>query len=123
MMMKLRRSIVLCLTALVCSAVVAYAQTPAQDAMAGPRIELTPAQRQTIYQSISSTQKNHAAPTGFRVSIGGTVPPGISLTPLPDTLTTLMPQVGAFEVAMIEKQVVLVDPQTRQIAAVIKGEE
>ena len=99
-----------------CSAVVASAQTPAQDAIAGPRIELTPAQRQTIYQSISSTQKNQAAPTGFRVSVGGTVPLGISLTPLPDTLTTLMPQVGAFEVAMIEKQVVLVDPQTRQVA-------
>lgn len=122
-MTKLRQSIVLCLAALVCSAVVASAQTPAQDAIAGPRIELTPAQRQTIYQSISSTQKNQAAPTGFRVSVGGTVPLGISLTPLPDTLTTLMPQVGAFEVAMIEKQVVLVDPQTRQVAAVIKGEE
>ena len=51
------------------------------------------------------------------------MPPGISLTPLPDTLTTLMPQVGAFEVAMIEKQVVLVDPRDLQIAAVIKGEE
>ena len=123
MMTKLHRSIVLGLAALVCSAVVASAQTPAQDAIAGPRIDLTPAQRQTIYQSISNTQKNQAAPTGFRVSVGGTVPAGISLTPLPDTLTTLMPQVRAFRVAMIEKQVVLVDPQTRQVAAVIKGEE
>jgi len=75
------------------------------------------------YQSISNTQKNYAAPTGFRVSIGGTVPPGISLAPVPGTLTALMPQVGAFEAAMIEKQVVLVDPQTRKVAVVIKGAE
>lgn len=121
--MTLGRTMMICLVALVCAAGVAAAQTPAQDAIAGPRIELSPAQRQTIYQSISATQKNHAAPTGFRVSVGGAVPPAISLTPLPDTLATLVPQVGAFEVAMIEKQVVLVDPQTRQVAAVIREEE
>jgi hypothetical protein len=121
--MKLGRSMMICVVALVCSAGVAAAQTPAQDAIDGPRIELSPAQRQTIYQSISTMQKNHAAPTGFRVSVGGTVPPAISLAPLPDTLATLMPQAGAFEVAMIEKQVVLVDPQTRQVAVVIRKEE
>ena len=57
-----------------------------------------------------------------RVSVGGRAPPAISLAPLPDTLATRAPQVGAFEVAMIEKQVVLVDPQTRQVAAVIREE-
>jgi hypothetical protein len=31
--------------------------------------------------------------------------------------------VGAFQAAIIEKQVVLVDPQTRQVTVVIKGEE
>lgn len=122
--MQLRRMMFsVCLAAWACSGAIAWAQTPAQDAAVGPRITLTTAQRQTIYQSISSTQKNHAAPTGFRVSVGGTVPPGIALAPVPDTLTALMPQVGGFETAMIEKQVVLVDPQNRQVAVVIKGEE
>lgn len=82
--MQPRRAIIsICLAACVSSAAIASAQTPAQDAAVGPRIELSTAQWQTIYQSISSTQKNHAAPTGFRVSIGGTVPPGISLAPVP----------------------------------------
>ena len=98
------------------------AQTPAQDARVGPHVKLTQAQRQTLYQSIVSTQKNQAAPIGFRVSIGGTVPPGIDLVPVPDTIVGLAPQLGRLEVAMIEKQVVLVEPQSRQIAAVIRGE-
>ncbi|MFZ1894407.1 MAG: DUF1236 domain-containing protein [Rhodoplanes sp.] len=124
MMIQPRRAMpFICIGAFLTAAALASAQTPAQDSAVGPQIELTPAQRQTIYQSISNTQKNHAAPTGFRVSIGGTVPPGIALSPMPDTLATLIPQVGAFEAAMIEKQVILVDPQTRQVTVVIKGEE
>jgi hypothetical protein len=124
MMMQPRRAMLFILIAArISCAAAASAQTPAQDAAVGPQIELTQAQRHTIYQSISSTQKNYAAPTGFRVSIGGTVPLGVSLAPLPDTLTTLVPEIGAFQVAMIEKQVVLVDPQTRRVVLVIKGVE
>lgn len=104
-------------------AAVAAAQTPAQDAAAGPHVELTPVQRQTIFQSVSATQKNHAAPIGFRVSVGATVPSAITLAPLPDTLRDIAPQASGYEVAMIEKQVVLVDPQTRHVAAVIRGGE
>lgn len=100
----------------------ATAQTATQDAATGPRIELSDAQRHTIYQSVSRTQKNHAAPTGFRVSIGATVPPGVDIAPMPDTLVTLMPDAKPFAVAMIEKQVVLVDPSTRRVATVITEE-
>jgi hypothetical protein len=96
-----------------------FAQTPTQDAAQGPRIELSAAQRQIIYQSVSRTHKNHAEPTGFRVSGGATVPAGITSAPLNNTLTALIPRAEGFEVAMVEKQVVLLDAQTRQIAAVI----
>jgi len=117
--MRASRSIFAFMT-LVGAVVAAAAQTPTQDAAAGPAIELSSVQREIIYQSISTTQKNQAAPTGFRVSVGGTVPPAIGLVPLPDIVTAIVPQVGVFEVAMIEKQVVIIDPHTRQIAAVIQ---
>jgi hypothetical protein len=100
----------------------ALAQNPAQDTAAGPPLELSTAQRQTIYQSVSKTQKNHIAPTGFRVSVGGRLPDTIELAPMPGTLAELMPQAKRYNVAMIEKQVVLVDPATKQIAAVITQE-
>ena len=48
------------------------------------------------------------------------MPPAVGLVPLPDIVTAIVPQVGVFEVAMIEKQVVIVDPHTRRVATVIQ---
>ncbi len=100
----------------------AGAQTPSQDSASGPVLELTPAQRLTVYQSISQTHKNNAAPTGFRVSVGAHIPDTIELKPLSDTLVQMVPGAKKYSVAMIEKQVVLVDPQTRQVVAVVTQE-
>jgi hypothetical protein len=41
------------------------AQTPALDSGASAHVDFTIAQKQTVYQSISKTQKNNAAPVGF----------------------------------------------------------
>jgi len=97
----------------------ASAQSAAQDAAVAPALELSTAQRQTVFQSVSKTQKNHAAPTGFRVSVGAHVPDGIELAEMPDTLATLIPQAQGFSVAMVEKQVMIVDGRTRQVVAVM----
>lgn len=104
-------------------ATAASAQTPAQDTATAPVLDLTSAQRRTIYQSVSRTQKNSAAPEGFRVSVGARLPDAIALAPLPETLGQLMPQTRGFEVAMIERQVVLVDPKTKVVALVVTQEE
>jgi hypothetical protein len=105
-----------------CAAGLSLAQTPAQDTGTGPALELSAAQRDTIFQSVSKTQKNYPAPTGFRVAVGGRLPEAIALSPVPATIAELMPQTKDFQVTMIEKQVVLVDPKTKQIAAVITQE-
>ena len=97
----------------------AVGQTPTQDSAAAPALELSGAQKSTIYQSISKTQKNNAAPTGFRASVGAAVPPGIELVAVPSTIAQLIPQTKDLEVAMVEKQVVLVDPKSKQVLSVI----
>jgi hypothetical protein len=84
-----------------------------------PAVELSTAQRQTIFQSVSNGGKNHAAPNGFRVAVGENVPNGIELAQVSNTLTTLIPATDGLEVAMIEKQVVLVDPKSKRIVAVV----
>jgi hypothetical protein len=125
--MKSRRPVMGAVLGAVLAAVVfaiaaASAQTPTQDSGAAPSLSLSPAQRQAIYQSVSKTQKNNAAPIGFRASVGAPVPAGIELTPLSDTLAKLVPQARDYEIAMIEKQVVLVDPKTKQVVAVVTQE-
>ena len=101
----------------------ALAQTEAQDAARGPPIELSPAQRQIIYLSVSRTQKNQAAPSGFRVSVGAVLPVGVASERPPGALVTMIPEVASFDVAMVDKQVVVLDAQTRQVAAVITEDE
>ena len=103
------------------------AQTPAQDAAtpaqdAAPLVELSAAQKQTIYQSISRTQKNNAAPTGFNPAVGAPVPQAVTLAPVPATIADLMPQTKGLEATMVEGQVMLVDPKSKQVLAVIARE-
>jgi hypothetical protein len=85
-------------------------------------LELTPAERLAIYQSITQTHRNNAAPIGFRATVGAHVPDTVELMPLSDTLAKLIPQARAFSIAMVEKAVILVDPGSRQVIAVVTQE-
>ena len=117
---------------LLAMASVAVAQAPPQDAGVGPAptegaavartLELTPAQRLAIYQSVTQIEKNSAAPVGFRATVGAHVPDTIELKPLSDTLAKLIPQARDLSIGMVEKQVILVDPATRQVVAVVTQE-
>jgi Protein of unknown function (DUF1236) len=99
-----------------------FAQTSTLDIGDAPHIDLTAAQKQTVYQSVSKTQKNNAAPTGFRATVGASVPNSVGLSPVPATIADLMPQTKGLESAMVEGQVVLVDPSGKKVMAVITQE-
>jgi hypothetical protein len=99
-----------------------FAQTPAPDSTTGRKVDLTVAQKQILYQSISNTQKNNAAPTGFRATVGSQVPSGVVLVPVPATIADIMPQTKGLEAAMVEGQVLLVEPLGKTIVAVIAQE-
>jgi hypothetical protein len=95
------------------------AQTPALDSGASTHVDLTIAQKQTVYQSISKTQKNNAAPAGFRPAVGVIVPNGVELAPVPNAIAELIPQTKGLESALVEGEVILVDPQGKKVIAVI----
>jgi hypothetical protein len=99
-----------------------FAQTPALDSTSGRKVDLTAAQKQILYRSISNTQKNNAAPTGFRATVGSQVPGGVVLVPVPAAIVDIMPQTKGLETAMVEGQVLLVEPQGRTIVTVISQE-
>jgi Protein of unknown function (DUF1236) len=110
----------------------AGAQAPPHDAGTGPApsdsattrhaLELTPAERLAIYQSITQTHKNNAAPLGFRATVGAHVPDSVELQPLSDTLAKLVPRARDYSIGMVEKAVILVDPGSRQVVAVVTQE-
>jgi hypothetical protein len=96
-----------------------FAQTPELDSAANRKVDLTVAQKQILYQSISNIQKNNAAPTGFRAIVGAEIPSGVALVPVPATIAEIIPQTKDLETAMVEGQVLLVEPQGKTVVAVI----
>jgi hypothetical protein len=77
-------------------------------------VDFTTAQKQTVYQSIAKTQKNNAAPVGFRAAVGALVPSGVEPAPVPATIAELIPQAKGLEAALVEGEVILVDPQPQR---------
>jgi hypothetical protein len=96
-----------------------FAQPPALDSVGKRKVDLTVAQRQILFQSIGNIQTNRAAPTGFSATIGAEIPSGIALVPVPATIAELIPQTKGLETAMVEGQVLLVEPEGKTVVAVI----
>ena len=113
------------LVALSLTAGSASAQTPAPpagDNIAAPHVNLTSAQKQIIYVSVSKTQKNYAAPTGFRATVGAVVPNSIVLASVPATIVELIPETKGLDAALVEGEVLLVEPAGRNVVAVLAQE-
>ena len=96
--------------------------TPSDRATAARALELTAAERLAVYQSVTQTKKNNAAPVGFRATVGAHVPDTVQLEPLSETLAKLIPRARDFSIGMVEKEVILVDPGSRQVVAVVTQE-
>jgi hypothetical protein len=85
-----------------------------------PSLQLSDAQRQTIYQSISTRRsKKDTAPPGFRPAVGAQVPASIKLEPLPKAVVELVPKTADFQYAFVANQVLIVDPRSRTVVEVI----
>jgi len=84
---------------------------------------LAPEQKLMIYQSVTATHKNNAAPPAFRAAVGAQVPAAVELQPMPNAVATVIPDIKDMKVAMIEKEVVIVDPNSRTVLAVVTEAE
>lgn len=84
-----------------------------------PHLDLTDAQKQTIFISVTNQNFKNEAPPNFQPVVGAVVPENIALEEMPKTITQLAPDTKSFRVARVVNQVVIVDPQTRRVIEVI----
>jgi hypothetical protein len=100
------------------------AQTPPAEIKPPVGLELTAAQRQLIFASISQqTHQSTAAPADFGPAVGAQVPAAIELTPMPETIVEVVPQTRGHAYAFIGGRVLIVEPKARQIVEVIGPEQ
>jgi hypothetical protein len=82
-------------------------------------LNLTSAQRQTIFQSVMN-EKGQAAPVGFQAKVGTVAPPSLSLHALPANVESQVPATKVYEYAKLQNnEVLLINPKDRHVAEII----
>ena len=94
----------------------------ALGAMASPAFALTAAQRSVIYNAVAR-QRLHGSASGIAAAVGAAVPPSTLLHSLPEQAAIDDPQAEFLKYAMVDGDVVVVDPIRMRVVDVIhRGE-
>ena len=106
------------------------ANTPARDAgksqttgqgAASTSASLTPEQRTKITASLKQSNAPRVTKVNFNISIGTVVPRDIRRAPLPVTVIEVYPAWRGYEYVMVEDEILIIDPVTLRIVAVINA--
>jgi len=82
-------------------------------------LNLTTAQKQTIYQSVKN-EKSQPMPAGFQARPGATVPQTVELHALPISVASQWPASKDYQFAKMQNnEVLLVSPKDRHVAEIV----
>jgi hypothetical protein len=81
------------------------------------RLGLSRTQRNEIYQDLTNQPKE--SEPGFSPRVGEQVPSDLQLKPLPHSVTGQVPEVGSYQYAMLGRQVLIVDPDSKRIVDIV----
>lgn len=82
-------------------------------------LKLTNTQERVVYLSVTQRRTRPSAPEGFTAAVGAVVPASIRLRPLPRNAVKQVPELEAYDYAILPDQVLIVDPVAKTIVAVI----
>jgi len=101
---------------LLCSVATASAAT----AMHGTdTVILSAAQRRAVWDDLSKQAINQNVP-GFDAMTGTFVPSSVKIEPIPSNATASNPELRPYDYAMVDHDIVIVDPTNKVIADVLK---
>ncbi len=81
-------------------------------------LNLDTAQRAEIWKQLGAQQATNL-PAGFHPQVGATVPASLQLKSLPNSVSNEVPQVQPYIYAMVQSQLLIVDPATKKIVSII----
>ena len=106
-------------------AVVACTGAAAAAGMSGSgatteHLNLTNAQQREIWQGVNQQAAKETAPAAFKPTLGEAAPSSIKLQPLPTRVSNEVPAVKSYDFALLQHQVLIVDPSSRKIVDIFK---
>lgn len=84
----------------------------------GDPLNLATSQRAEIWQNLSAQPKG-TPPAGFSPKVGEALPSTIGLKPLPSNVSNQVPTVKQDEYAILQNQLLIVDPSSKKIVDII----
>jgi hypothetical protein len=105
--------------ALVASAGVAAAAGMSNSSAANDHLNLTSAQQKEIWQGVSQQASKETAPASFKPVLGAATPSSLKLQPVPTKVANEVPAVKSYDFAMLQNQVLIVDPSSRKIVDIV----
>ena len=84
------------------------------------RVELSPAQRTTIYRTVTRERVRTAPTATVDVRLGARVPQAVELTEIPSAVIEDVPAVRRYRYMVVNNEVVLVDPATSEVVEIIR---
>ena len=120
--MKKQTSIALAAAALLAGISVASAAPTNNATMARPArdaLNLTSAQQKMAWNDLYTGALNQKVPTGFTATIGAVVPHSVTSAPVTAKAASDVPALKPYKFAMVQRKLVIINPNDRKIAEVI----
>jgi Protein of unknown function (DUF1236) len=114
--MRKQTAIITATTLLLCGVATANAATAMQGS---DTVILSAAQRKAVWNDLSKQATNQNA-SGFNAMTGTFVPGSVKIEPIPSKSTANNPQLRPYDYAMVDHDLVIVDPTNKVIVDVLK---
>jgi hypothetical protein len=98
------------------------ATTTSPGKSGGTAVQLSPDQRSRIGAMIGKSSAARVTTKGnFDVSVGAKIPRDVHITVLPEDVVQIVPQYEGYDYVLLGDQILIVDPSTLEIVAVIEA--
>lgn len=95
-------------------------QTPEQAS--GTSVTLNSSQQTEVRNALANERVQNIDRADFSVTTGTIVPGYVSIQPLPDRIAGIVPEYRGYDYAMVRNDIVIIEPRTRRIVTVMKGQ-
>jgi hypothetical protein len=96
-----------------------YGEETTGASPANNRLNLNSAQRKEIWQTVSNQATKGTPPGGFVAKVGEAVPNTVKLQSFPSVLSSQVPAVKSYEYAMLQNELLIVDPSSKKVVDII----
>jgi hypothetical protein len=97
----------------------AKAASPASSMHGTDTVILSAAQRRSLWNELSKQATNQSA-SGFEAQTGTFLPKSVKIEPIPGKAAANSPQLQPYDYAMVDHDLVIVDPTSNVIADIVK---